>query len=174
MFETKDYFGYVEYADRIRKMIHPYVEKCLEEGIFHDLDAMPILFMFRHCLELYIKGLNYQLKKMGEASYTPNHKHDILIPFSELLKNKRIRRDSTIEEFVRQIGTLDKDGQKFRYPEDKTGKIFEESIKFSQEIKKSDNTTLEMILKTLDYFENVSGDLEYLEYTKYMEHDSDP
>lgn len=88
------------------------------------------LYAFRHSVELFVKGVLYELKVVDESKPVPGHFVDgLLAKHREMLKlaiehEPRWRGDRNdwvgrLEELVAAIAELDQDGQSTRYPADK-------------------------------------------------------
>jgi|GEM_PF-4204817 len=141
MLEIKKYNRssyYLQYAGVCGDLLKNELELKLKTGIFHDYELVPILFIFRHYLELQMKGLNYYVNELGYQTTIKPTSHDLLRPFRELLKPELqflIRRpDSAVKTFVIDLGKIDSDGQGFRYPEREKSKsrknIFQRMLSF--------------------------------------------
>lgn len=135
---------------------------------YHALGNFPIVSLFRHFLELKIKGLIYLLAPKIELKVRDgNHNLEDLW---EILKKKiasgnyasRISEDT--EKFVLGIAEIDPNSQAYRYPEKRDGSAFfsEENSKNHVYMKMNDITELEKCVKeAIDNFENLEGDIDY-------------
>ncbi len=100
------------YKKSIRVIL--YNETHFQEGIYSERDVFPILFLFRHYLELFIKSLI--LEKQNKAP--TNHKIKDLISEAKRL-NPSFEFSKESSEFINWIISQDEVGDKFRYPFDK-------------------------------------------------------
>ena len=101
-----------------------------------DYDGYPIVFLYRHSLELYLKGLYYQLTKIAKyeniniISLNVVTKHKLIL-FSEALykASKAVFPDNDalhnefqkIMTIAKEFEEIDKDSYSFRYPTDTKG-----------------------------------------------------
>ena len=159
-----DYDGYLYYADQTAEIVQNLIGEKIKNGIGHDYEAIPLLFFFRHCLELYLKGFNYYLNSLGCNIIISKNNHDIIAPFNEILKMKSIFRirhpNSDVKSFIELIGKLDPKGQGWRYPESSDGTYNKKQEEFAVSIKyDKTNQVLNNIKETLDWCINVEGDL---------------
>ena len=166
---------YLSYANQVSEAVSNIVEDKLRNRIMHDYEAIPLLFFFRHCLELYFKGFNYYLNYLGcrIIIYNKGKKgHNIIIPFKEILnviKRFGIREpNSNVKDLIEKIGTIDKDGQGWRYPESVEGSYNHDQEEFAVSVKyDKTNKILQDIKETINWCINVEGYLD--SYLKNLE-----
>lgn len=160
---------YLQYANQTSQIIENLINSKLKERIFHDYEAIPILFFFRHCLELYFKGFNYYVNLLGFTTTINEGIHDIIIPFNELLGISIVRTpDNKISDFILKIGNLDPNGQGWRYPESISGSYNQNQEEFAVSIKSDkNNEILNNIKETIQWCINVEGDLD--QYVENMQ-----
>jgi hypothetical protein len=111
-------------------------EHLLKGPRFSSYEAYPIVFLFRHALELYLKGVvvkGLHLDSLASSKNLQEKRHYVhrLAPLNTVVS--RILKhcfpgDAGIDAFldklaaiVRDFETLDPDSFTFRYPVDKTG-----------------------------------------------------
>ena len=112
---TKDWQKFYDLAESYKKSIKQllYNEANFQEGIYSERDILPILFLFRHYLELTLKALILQ----KQATIPMHHKIKDLL--SEINKvNPSFKFTSESLGFIDWIISQDEDGYKFRYPVD--------------------------------------------------------
>jgi hypothetical protein len=96
-------------------------------GLDFDASAVPILFLWRHYLELTLKAINIDLAKYNDAPPPPSLKgHSLLSLWKSAEKELRslILQDEEakwIGEVIREFSTVDEKSQAFRYPTLKGG-----------------------------------------------------
>ena len=96
-----------------------------------DCLIAPILFLYRHWVELKLKELILSLKVFSVAEITrPNH-HHLYDLWSIVKSNLPCLRDSRNQDFIlldariKELDGLDPDGYRFRYPVNKRSEITE-------------------------------------------------
>ncbi len=104
-----------------------------------DFDAYPIIFLYRHALELFVKDILLMGNKFARALGDP----EIQTPFQEIVANHRVShhteklrkifaavdwQDSDFRcdwsHFLKVIDQIDPDSMTFRYTVNKKGKAF--------------------------------------------------
>jgi hypothetical protein len=117
------------YRNATKRLIESALSAGWAKSEVEDL-AMPILFLCRFRLEIslkkYISDLNFILKRNEKFTATHN-----LIPLWEKLnlltkdlgfsKDRRLPR---VDKLIRTLNTLDQTSERFRYPVNKSGKLF--------------------------------------------------
>ncbi|OGC04431.1 hypothetical protein A2276_08675 [candidate division WOR-1 bacterium RIFOXYA12_FULL_43_27] len=105
---------------------------------YSDIQACPIVFLYRHALELYIKGIiidgNNILSLLGKTPVVDTNdlgKHDLLplIPAIKqvftaigwLTENKGTKEVEEVVEIIKCFNGLDSNSFSFRYPVNKKG-----------------------------------------------------
>jgi hypothetical protein len=96
-----------------------------------DCLIAPILFLYRHWVELKLKELILSLKVLSVAEITrPNH-HHLYDLWSIVKSNLHCLRDSSNQDFIlldariKELNGLDPDGYRFRYPVNTQSEITE-------------------------------------------------
>jgi len=101
-------------------------EHVIEKGDKQDYLAYPVIYCFRHYIELELKGLTMELKKLKGEKYKINPSHNlnnILRDFiGEYETYYDLKFDTGIVELIKQFNKIDPIGQVFRYCSDKKGK----------------------------------------------------
>ncbi len=112
---TKDWQKFYDLADSYKKSIKLllYNEGNSQEGIYSERDILPILFLFRHYLELILKSLILQ----KQTTIPMHHKIKNLLSDAKRL-NPSFQFSKESSDFVDWIISQDEDGYKFRYPVD--------------------------------------------------------
>ncbi len=112
---TKDWQKFYDLAESYKKSIKLllYNEANFQEGIYSERDILPILFLFRHYLELILKSLILQ----KQTTIPMHHKiKDLLSETRKLNSSFQFSKESS--NFIDWIISQDEDGYKFRYPVD--------------------------------------------------------
>lgn len=120
--------GYYEAADRL-------CESLLAERGFGDKDAYPVAFLYRHSLELYLKGVivraNHLVGLRDDAEFCEqlksNHRLLDLFATSKRLLERSFPGDSGLDELISKLeiivsdlNAVDPGSFSFRYPVDRT------------------------------------------------------
>jgi len=128
------------YARAFHKAGQALFERMFAKSSYNSLEGCPIIFLYRHALELYLKAIMLH----GEAILLMNGKTLIwnrsllqkhsLLPFFPLLKQtfdavgwtwelhiEGLRTFEEVEELLRDFETIDHASYTFRYPIDKKG-----------------------------------------------------
>lgn len=143
----------------------------------HDYEILPLLFLFRHYLELQLTGLilygsviSPKLRKDLNDFMEKARKTHSLVMLYEKLKEVEVDKKYWTKELNRLITNFDKldnRSDRFRYPERNNGnefysndKNFEHNLQFFQEL-----TTLSTLKEHIDYavtsLENLEGYFDY-------------
>lgn len=113
---TENWQKFYDLAESYKKSIRAllYNESNFQEGIYSERDIFPILFLFRHYLELILKSIILEDKK--EIKFV----HSIKELLDEMNKptDKKIFSEESLN-FINWIIKSDDDGFWFRYPTDK-------------------------------------------------------
>jgi hypothetical protein len=103
----------------------------------NNLVGFPVGYLYRHSLELMIKGLILQVKAVlnEEGSYEQGHKLETAWRACRPLLEKAAPewpRSSfdKIEECVKAFSSTDFDGEFFRYPEDRSGWTWQQPVEY--------------------------------------------
>ena len=113
--------GYKEAAD----ILVTYVE---EHSRWQDVLVYPIVFLYRQYLELAIKGLIKQARRLQNISDSVPKKHDIdklwIICrglLSDISPGESVEEQKQIGRLIEEFNRVDPTSTAFRYPEDKGG-----------------------------------------------------
>jgi len=148
--------GYTLAAERLAKML-------LEASRFSDYEAYPVIFLYRHALELSLKHVIYSSVELAAYRYVDDiddklhNSHNLrnlakaarasltlLFPEDELLQTMH----SVIETTCSELSDLDSDSSGYRYPIDTKG---EHSTKKNQWVNlESFATHMSAVLDELD------------------------
>lgn len=124
--------GYKDAADKL-------VETVVATETNRDIFLIPIVYLYRHYLELQLKTMLREARDAGvsalsgmtdkQLSTEPGHNLDVLREsvrqFIEELWPDELRDDlSKVARIVQRFHEFDKTGQRFRYAFDKTGQHF--------------------------------------------------
>ena len=111
-------------------------EKLLEKSHFPDYEAYPVVFLYRHAFELYLKGFYYRAKRISffKKSQSVEHQGKIdhsLVPFAETFQkicaalfshdNELLQLADKIIRFANEFEEIDLDSFSYRYPMGKKG-----------------------------------------------------
>lgn len=111
-----------------------------EDPILRDRDALPIVFMYRHALELYLKAIIHvgaKLIRVGgkpqldwRALVTTHRLADFRDPLDRIWKEvdwewdldiDRLRSKAALDLLLNEFDSIDQQSDRFRYPIDKKG-----------------------------------------------------
>jgi HEPN domain-containing protein len=123
----------------------------------HDYGIIPPLFLFRHYIELQLKGL--LIAHGGESMKT----HDLDILLEKLLKVNQTnphKLSREVKNFITSLGRLDKNSDGFRYPYTNDGKAFFSTISKPQRKTLESINSLELLFNAS---EKVMDELEVSE-----------
>lgn len=115
-----------DYAKKFYSAAHEIASYLLETGNMDisqlDTYFFPLTFLYRHCLELLLKGIAFQiiLDKYEREAFLKYTLHDLETILYEILKKRETNR-SEIEinwlgTFFKSISKMDKESDSFRYP----------------------------------------------------------
>ncbi len=128
------------YARAFHKAGQALFERMFKKSSYNSLEGCPIIFLYRHALELYLKAIVLHgeviLQLNGKALLSNRsllQKHSLL-PFFPLLKQtfdavgwtweldiEGLRTFEEVEELLQDFETIDHASHTFRYPVDKKG-----------------------------------------------------
>jgi len=121
--------GYQLAAQRLSEML-------LSAGNFREYEAYPIIFLYRHCFELYLKNIIYKAVALGQLKnikniddrLTNNHNIKSLAGQVSHILRKLFPEDSSMQEFsddvttiANELSEIDPSSFSYRYPIDKMG-----------------------------------------------------
>lgn len=135
---TNDEFGV--YARAFHKAGQALFERMFDKSSYNSLEGCPIIFLYRHALELYLKAIGLRgdviIQLTGKALLTNRgllQKHS-LFPFLPLLKQtfdavgwiweldiEGLQTFEEVGELLRDFETVDQGSYTFRYPIDTKG-----------------------------------------------------
>ena len=120
--------NWVLYVEGYKNAADYLVERSVSE---HEMDFLvyPIIFLYRHYLELQLKDLFQQLREYHNLSCELSYNHDLtqlwnkIRPLMEKNSNKSedIENNNHIEARIKEFVRIDKGSFSFRYPVDKQG-----------------------------------------------------
>lgn len=120
--------NWVLYVEGYKNAADYLVERSVSE---HEMDFLvyPIIFLYRHYLELQLKDLFQQLREYHNLSCELSYNHDLtqlwnkIRPLMEKISNKSedIENNNHIEARIKEFVRIDKGSFSFRYPVDKQG-----------------------------------------------------
>lgn len=100
-------------------------EYVIEKGDDSDYLAYSVFYCFRHYLELELKGLTKELKKLNKKEYNVQTSHNLNTALEDFIceyeEYYNLKFDAEITKLIKQINRIDPNGQKFRYCWDRTG-----------------------------------------------------
>jgi len=150
-------YGYVEGYKIAAETL---VEKIGSSHRNQDFLAYPIVFLYRHHIELLLKGIIDTGRKYlkGESGFPKHHKIENLWPEVKGMARKIIDQDIShecdfVDHVIREMSSVDPDSMSFRYATDKQGEkaaseVTNFSLKhFSEQISKAS--------EILDNFDNM-------------------
>lgn len=116
---------WILYIEGYRKAADYLVDRSVNEGFL----VYPIIFLYRHYLELQLKDLLQQLYRYHNLSYELCRTHDLtqlwnrVRPLMEEISNspEDIEINNHIEVRIKEFVQIDEGSFNFRYPEDKKG-----------------------------------------------------
>lgn len=130
------------YASAYRRAGRSLAVSLAAKGGYRDLDACPIVFLYRHALELYLKAIvrrgqdlvSLAGKKLPITPGALERRHDLsplLKPIRYIFRHlgwtwntevEGVRTLEDLKKFLREIDQLDSGSYTFRYPVDTKGK----------------------------------------------------
>ncbi|MGL6078890.1 hypothetical protein [Methyloversatilis discipulorum] len=115
--------GYKDAADAL-------VTALAERKASIDSVVYPLVFLYRQGLELKLKLILPQARRMADKEAVADHKHGLMPLWSELRRHleqlslhKGAQELPAIEDFIRQLDTVDPGSFAFRYPTTKKGEV---------------------------------------------------
>lgn len=149
---------FLQYAEVYKEAVEALLNELQARGLLHDYQPLPMLFLFRHYIELQLKGL------IAYNNGTVETIHDLAT-----LLDKLKRLDSGVHlpycsDIIPRLQKLDAGSDTFRYPLSKDMRRFFQKIGDEQFYIKI--TTLsamsDLIATTIAELENVEGYYDYL------------
>ena len=152
--------GYKLAADRL-------VSHLTEHGTRFDYVCIPILFLYRHFVELYLKALLRDVGELLETSEAVQFSHPLL-PLWKKLRARLVsfdpRNDSAwndrAESLIAEMDSLDASSFTFRYPENKAGAVTIPALKIDMFHFKDVLAELEFVLTAADGYVSEYLDLQ--------------
>jgi len=138
------------YLDAIKELLSWLKDRQLG---YHDYQILPLLFLFRHYLELQLKGLIVQT---GAKFRHKDHNLRELLNIIKPHDDKRYLTKSP--KLISQLSVLDEKSDVFRYPEDTKGKRYFQNKKnpiYEQLIRLA--SLEQIIIITTKELENLEG-----------------
>lgn len=112
--------GYIEGARKL-------VDKCLNEQQGHDTLVFPIIFLYRHYIELRLKELIIGLNYLNDKGETLSQTHNVVNLWNDFEKKYSIISTDRSDEFkqterlIKEFSSIDPKSMAFRYPIDTKG-----------------------------------------------------
>ena len=120
---NRDY-GYIEGYRRSADILVNYIQ---DKTVDQDILIYPIVFLYRHHIELRLKELLKKGRGLLGKDYKKDITHDVDLLWRECKKiSKEIEPESeknfqSIEKVIKDLHKIDKDSYNFRYSTDKEG-----------------------------------------------------
>lgn len=155
--------GYHHAAARLARFL-------LDRPRFPDYEAYPVVFLFRHSLELSMKNVIYSCARLArfrdvtgiELVWNNSHNLEALFSASERALSILFPRDESLRQFMSRVGTvcqdfssLDTSSYAFRYPIDTKG-----SAPFPKAISMSLQSLLDRMTEVHGGFEAIDFGLD--------------
>ncbi len=151
-------------------------EKLLSDGHFPDYSCYPVIFNYRHAIELYMKGIIYDTVLISTFENKENlietliKSHKLLMIFEKLKRiliglfpddSSLIAAIDEIAIIVKEIEEIDNDSFSFRYPIDNSGRnIFSGPLIMNiNAIRFACDTTLEKLDSISFMIEHIRSDI---------------
>ncbi len=128
--------GFTIYTDAYKYAADTLVEYAKRDKTSINFLIFPILFLYRHYIELALKQLIYTASKYLDNTQYSFNSHD-LISLWETTKELILKLVNVIDDFnipkneliavenqIKQFDSLDRSSMTFRYPIDKNGNVF--------------------------------------------------
>ena len=127
----------------------------------YDYGIVPAMYLFRHCVELQLKGFILHLDKNEYKKIKNNHDLQALLNIVEEKKTKALRISTKSKRLIAYLDTIDPSSQSFRYPSDNKGNNVLGN-KSNKELKYVNTMSYveQMINIVLDDLENQEGNLD--------------
>lgn len=116
------WYGYMNAGDAL-------IAACTEDPSLRDILIYPILFNYRHGIEIAMKVINSEYGRYSTVDVSDLSGHDLTKSWSickeiitEVESNEHIR---PVERILEDFDQIDKSAQTFRYPEDMRGNFIE-------------------------------------------------
>lgn len=197
-----DYLQYAEMYKNVVEIlldntcsIYGYEFKNLPDGLNtshgHDYEILPLLFNFRHYIELQLTGLilygsNFSpnLNNNLENFLVESRSNHSLMKLYDKLKTVEIDKiyfPQTLTRLITNLDKLDHGSDRFRYPEDSFGfKFYETDEVYNSNKRFYENLTklssfVDYVTNAISSLENLKGYFEYLKDNneQTLEHDMD-
>ncbi len=162
---------YLKYAEAYKRTVMVLLE-VLEKSLgYDDFDAIPLLFNFRHYLELQMTGLikrRLDLNKATQIEFIRFNEKSVNTHSLTFYLENLVRYDSSIvvpqeiKKVIIELNRIDKKGDSFRYPESNKGfKHYRRSINadFYRKIARF-STMKEIMIKCIEFFEGIEEKYE--------------
>jgi hypothetical protein len=176
-------YGFCSFAEGYRFAAHTVAKELIDNGHFPDYNAYPIVFLYRHALELHLKNIIYCVAKLSvfkglediDNKLYNTHKLDNLSCKVNNILTKLFPEDEGLHQFLEEVvlvakeySEIDIDSFAYRYPIDTRG---EHSTKSSQCVNlRSLDTHMNDLLKQLeniDFGINIETDIAQEIYEEF-------
>lgn len=132
------YGEYQQYAKVYKDAIEVLLTHLKNSGYDHDCQILPLIFLFRHYIELELKGLilfcstiDPDIENIDIVIKKARSNHGLLELLTYLksikIRHIEIKPSDEFNEFIRRFNALDPNEIRFRYPETKSGDLFYEN-----------------------------------------------
>lgn len=149
---------FLQYAEVYKEAVEVLLVDLQNRVMHHDYQILPTLFLFRHYIELQLKGLILYNGGMQE----PTHNISVLLDrLQELDSSAKLPNSSST---IRHLNQIDVGSDAFRYPEDKDMRRFFQTIgneEFYDQITRL-SSLKETISTTIGELENLETHYNYL------------
>ncbi|MFZ3059856.1 MAG: hypothetical protein WA102_08980 [Candidatus Methanoperedens sp.] len=137
--EWREKYGeYQQYAKVYKDAVEVLLTHLKNSGYDHDCQILPLLFLFRHYIELELKGLilfcytiSPDIEDIEKVIKEARSKHGLfeLLTYLKSIKIRHIeiKPSDEFKEFIKKFDDLDRQAIRFRYPETKNGDLFYEN-----------------------------------------------
>ncbi len=127
------YEDWQQYAIVYKDAVEVLLTHLKNSGYDHDCQILPLIFLFRHYIELKLKGLIlfcYTISpdienKDIEVAMSKHGLHELLTTLESIkIRHIEIKLSKEFKEFIKKFDDLDRGAIRFRYPEPKKGDPF--------------------------------------------------
>ena len=140
------------YSEGYKNAALSMIEKCKDSGFWHNILVYPLIFLFRHFLELRLKEIIAASKQLANHDLELVKNHNLMQLWNQFKKQLlAIEPDTTdqeelknIERLLNEYHAIDPNSESFRYPTDR-----------------NDNPSLNLNTVDLENFANVIEKMMY-------------
>lgn len=134
---------YQQYAKVYKDAVEVLLTNLKNTGFDHDCQNLPLMFLFRHYIELELKGLIFfcctidpDIKEKLNDKATLRHNLFTLLQGLEKIKIRHIeiKFSKEFKDFIKRFNELDKEAIRFRYPETtKLNMLYENDLEYNKD-----------------------------------------